>query len=78
MLRCVAGGMTEGQNAVNEQCQLAELLHDLTAAEEYAYGRADWDVTAAEEIVSIGTQLLRYCNLNVIMYTTILCTNTCN
>jgi len=53
--------MSEGQSAVSEQCQLAELLHDLTTAEEYAYGRADWDVTAAEETVSIGTQLLRCC-----------------
>jgi len=60
MLSCVAGGMSERQSAMSQQCQLAELLHDLTAAEEYAYGRADWDDTAANETVTIGTQLLRY------------------
>ena len=53
--------MSEGQSAVSQQCQLAELLHDLTTAEEYAYSRADWDVSAAEETASIGTQLIRYC-----------------
>ena len=52
--------MSEGQSSVREQCQLAELLHDLATAEEYAYGRADWDAIAAEETASIGTQLLRY------------------
>jgi len=53
---------------MSEQCQLAELLHDLTTAEEYAYGRADWDGTVADdEIVSIGTQLLRYLQLNIIV-----------
>jgi len=51
--------MSKGQT---EQCQLAELLHDLTAAEQYAYGRTDWDVSTAEETFSIGTQLLRYCH----------------
>jgi len=54
--------MSERQSSVREQCQLAELLHDLSAAEEYAYPRADWDVSAAEQTVSIGTQLLRYWN----------------
>jgi len=43
-----------------EQCHLAELLHDLTVAEEYAYGRANWDASDAEKNVSIGSQLLRY------------------
>jgi len=46
----------------SEHCQLAGLLHDLTAAEEYAYGRADWDAEAAEKNASIGAQLLRYCS----------------
>ena len=50
------GDMSEGRF---EQCHLTELLHDLTVAEEYAYGRADWDATAAETDVSIGAQLLR-------------------
>ena len=52
--------MSKEQTSVREQCQLTELLHDLTIAEQYAYGRTDWDVSAAEETVSIGTQLLRY------------------
>jgi len=51
--------MSEGQHSVHEQCQLAELLNDLTTAEEYAYGRTDWDISAAEEHVGAGTQLLR-------------------
>ena len=49
MLFCVPGDMSA------EQCQLAQLLNDLTTAEEYAYGRTDWDVSA----VGIATQLLR-------------------
>jgi len=52
--------MSEGQYLATEQCQLAELLHDLTSAEEYAYGRADWDVGANKANIGIGTQLLRY------------------
>jgi len=54
--------MSGGQFSVGEQCHLAELLHDLTVAEEYAYGRADWDTSATDTNVSIGTQLLRYQN----------------
>ena len=59
---CVQGDMSEGQFSISKQCHLAELLHDLTIAEEYAYGRSDWDVGDAENIGSIGTQLLRYWN----------------
>jgi len=58
----VLGDMSEGQFSVSEQCHLAELLHDLTIAEEYAYGRSDWDASTSEKNVSIGSQLLRYCN----------------
>jgi len=62
MLFCIPGDMSKGQPSSREQCHLAELLSDLTVAEQYAYGRTDWDVSAAEDTVGIGTQLLRYCS----------------
>jgi len=66
--------MSEVQCSAGEQCQLAELLHDLTVAEEYAYGRADWGISAAEESASIGIQLLRCCSfINILLYYYFLC-----